>query len=144
MKVITLTGLKQVDELSRGTKCTPVEDSTMSGDKVIRCKEDIAVLEASAPPKLASLSGMKKRSSKELTAAASRVINKKYPGLKCDSSGRCVSVGALRGKRTRKPRPKNKPCVPEWVAMRTKLGKTVNRCRCGGKLTKSARCGKRG
>lgn len=108
MKVITLTGLKQVDELSRGTKCTPVEDSTMSGDKVIRCKEDIAVLEASAPPKLASLSG----------------------------------VGRIR-KHSRRARPKNKPCVPEWVAMRTKLGKTVNRCRCGGKLTKSARCVKR-
>jgi len=110
LKVITLTGLKQVDELSRGTKCTPVEDSTMSGDKVIRCKEDVEALEASAPAKLATLSGMKKH-------------RKKGPGHRMGSTDR--------------------PCVPEWIAMRTKLGKSVQRCRCRGKLVKSARCGKR-
>lgn len=107
-KIITLSGLKQADGLSTGEDCTPVEDVTLAGDKVIRCKEDIAALEKSAPPKVATLSGVRKP-------------HKRSVGHRLGSTDR--------------------PCVPEWVAMRTKHGKTVRRCHCrNGRFMKNVAC----
>lgn len=110
-KVITLSGLKQVDELPKGSECTPVEDSTMAGDKVIRCKEYVMELEKTAPVKVEALVKPKRH-------------RKRAPGH---------HLGSV-----------DKPCVPEWVAMRTKLGKTVKRCHCRhGRLLKSSACSSR-
>lgn len=109
-KIVTLTGLKQASDLPHGTKCTPVEDMTMAGDKVIRCKEDVVKLEAAAPEKVATLAG----------------------------------VGRVKKPRRRKARQTDKPCVPEWVAMRSRGGRQVKRCHCRhGKFLKSSACSSR-
>lgn len=103
-----------MDELSKGTKCTPVEDNTMAGDKVIRCKEDVMELEAAAPAKVATLSGVSKK-----------------PRRKRATGHRLGST--------------DKPCVPEWIAMRSRGGREVKRCHCrNGKFLKSDRCSRRG
>jgi len=62
MKAITLTGLRQVDELS--PKCTPVEDTTMAGEKVIRCQEAVEAMDATAPKTVTLGRVAKKRSRK--------------------------------------------------------------------------------
>jgi len=110
MKVVTLTGLKQVDELPNGGKCTPVEDAMMSGDKVIRCKEDIVELDKTAPEKVGEVVAMKPRRPRRRRTGQ--------------------HLGMI-----------DKPCVPEWVAVRTKLGKMVQRCHCQhGRFVKFSSC----
>jgi hypothetical protein len=107
-KVITLSGLTQVDELPKGSECTPVEDATLTGTKVIRCKEDVVELEKSAPAKLGEVVALKRP-------------RKRGPGHR---------LGSV-----------DKPCVPEWIVLRTKGGKSLRRCHCkNGRLTKSSLC----
>ena len=110
-KVITLSGLKQVDELAKHSDCTPVEDKMMSGGKVIRCKEDVVELEKSAPEKVGG------------------IVTTKRPRR----SGPGHTLGSI-----------DKPCVPEWITLRTKNGKTMKRCHCRhGKLMKSSSCSRK-
>ena len=118
MKVITLARLPQVDSISSGNRCTAVEDVSMAGDAVIRCKEDIMALDAAAPPKVTTLSGV-------------------------DVPASAVTLGRKpkRVKRAYKKKATDKPCVPEWVAMRSRGGKEVKRCHCrGGRFVKNSAC----
>lgn len=109
-KVITLSGLEQVDDLPKGSDCTPVESKTMAGGRVIRCKEDVVELEKNAPEKMG-----------EIAVAAKKPRRGRAPGH---------LLGAT-----------DKACVPEWVALRTKLGKTVKRCHCKhGRFLKASAC----
>jgi hypothetical protein len=113
-KLITLTGLSQVDELSNKTTCMPVEDVTMSGEKVIRCKEDVMELDKIAPVKVATLSGV------ETSVRAKRPRKRRTVGHRLGSTDRA--------------------CVPEWVALRLRSGKTSRRCHCGNRFFRSSIC----
>ena len=104
-----LSGLKQVDKLSAGMKCTPVEDTTMAGEPVIRCTEDVVELEKSAPEKVGEI------------VKEAKPRRKRNPGHK---------LGSI-----------DKSCVPEWVSLRTKNNKTVERCHCKhGRFMKNSMC----
>lgn len=126
MKVITLARLPQVDSIAAGSKCTPVEDTSMAGEAVIRCKEDIMTLDSVSPPRVSTLSGME---SAALNATVAAHMGRK----------------PKRVKRAYKKRATDKPCVPEWVAMRSRGGKAVKRCHCrGGRFVKNAVCSRKG
>jgi hypothetical protein len=50
--------------------------------------------------------------------------------------------GVAKKRRKRKSQPASESCVPKWVAMRSKHGKTVKRCHCRGRFLKSETCKK--